>query len=120
MSLFFPTGRMLVDNPCSGLRSLIALLALGALLAKLTPGPSWRRLLLVAGAVPIALIANAARLTSLMLAAEARDVSFATGMWHDLTGYALYATALLLMLALQAALLPPRRPRRSPPLVQIL
>lgn len=115
MSLHLATGELRVENPCSGLRSLLALVATGTLFAYFQPGGPWRRIVMLAASVPIAMLGNAVRLTLLILAAHYRDVDWATGAFHDATGYVLYAVALAAMLALRAAISPrrasPPRPR---------
>ena len=50
-----------VAEACSGIRSLVTLLALAATLACLTGMGTWRGLTLLAASVPIAVVANAAR-----------------------------------------------------------
>lgn len=106
MSLFLPTGELRVENPCSGLRSLLALVATGTLFAYFQPGGGWRRAAVLLGAVPIALLGNIARLTLVLLASQKRGVDWATGQFHDTSGYVLYAVALMLMLGLRALLTP--------------
>ena len=109
MTVFLETGELRIENPCSGLRSLLALLALGALFAHLQPGGWRRRLLLFALAVPIALLGNAIRTTLLLVAGHYVNVEFAAGRFHDLSGYVVYAVALVLLFAARA-LLRPRAP----------
>jgi len=112
MQLFFASGELRVENPCSGLRSLLALLATGTLFAYFQPGGAWRRAAVLLAAIPIALVGNIARLWLLLLAADRRGVTWATGRFHDVTGYVLFAVALGLLLALRA-LLTPRAARRG-------
>jgi exosortase len=109
MTVFLETGELRIENPCSGLRSLLALLALGALFAHLQPGGLARRLLLFALAIPIALLGNAFRTTLLLVAGHYVNVEFAAGRFHDLSGYVVYAVALVLLFAARA-LLRPRAP----------
>jgi len=110
MQLFFPSGELRVENPCSGLRSLLALLATATLFAYFQPGGPWRRAGVLLAAVPIALLGNIARLVLLFVASYYRGVKWATGSFHDVTGYAMYAVALALLLGLRS-LLVPRPPR---------
>ena len=72
-------GELRIENPCSGLRSLLALLATGALFASLQPAGWWRRVLLVLLAVPIAMAGNALRITLLVLVAHYVGVKQARG-----------------------------------------
>src|SRR5689334_10076010 len=55
MTLYLASGELRMENPCSGLRSLLALLATGAVFAWLQPGGGWRRALILLSAVPIAM-----------------------------------------------------------------
>lgn len=111
MTLYLTSGELRMENPCSGLRSLVALLATGALFAHLQPGGRWRRAVMLLAAVPIAMLGNAVRTTSLILVAHYAGVEAVPGLFHDLSGVLVYGVALAAMLALRAAL----SPRRAPP-----
>ncbi len=108
MSLVLTTGVLGIENPCSGLRSLLALLATGAVFGYLQPGGWWRKMLVALAAIPIAVIGNAARITLLLLVAHYGDLKQATGRLHDASGYLIYAVALTALLGVRA-LLTPRR-----------
>lgn len=109
MRLFFATGELRVEAPCSGLRSLLALLATGTLFAYFQRGGAWCRAAVMLAAVPIALAGNIARLLLLLVAADRRGVEWATGRFHDVTGYVMYAVALALLVGLRRLLTPPER-----------
>ena len=111
MSLFVAGGELRVENPCSGLRSLIALLATGAVFAYLQPGSWWRRTLLFLSAIPVAMVANVVRITLLLLVAHYVGIPQATGKFHDWTGVLLYAVALGGLLLVRHLL----RPRTASP-----
>jgi len=111
MQIYFRTGELRVEDPCSGLRSLIALLATGTLFAYFQPGGAWRRAAVLMAAVPIALAGNMARLILLFVASDRRGVTWATGRFHDVTGYVMYAVALGLLMGLRTLLL--ARPSRE-------
>ncbi len=113
MQLFFPTGELRVEAPCSGLRSLVALLATGTLFAYFQKGGLWRRLTVMLAAIPIALAGNIARLLLLLVAADRRGVPWATGHFHDVTGYVLYAVALGLLWLLRLVLTPREAPEAA-------
>jgi exosortase len=104
MTLYLMTGELRMENPCSGLRSLVSLLATGALFAHLQPGGRWRRAVMLLAAVPIAMLGNAVRTTLLILLAHYRDVASVKGVFHDVSGILVYAVALVAMLGLRAAL----------------
>ena len=106
MSIHLASGELRVENPCSGLRSLLALLATGTLFAYFQKGGGWRRAMVLLAATPIALLGNVARLVLVILAAERRGVVWASGTFHDLTGYVVYAVALAALLGLRKLLTP--------------
>ncbi len=106
MQIYFHTGELRVENPCSGLRSLIALFATGTLFAYFQRGGLWRRAVVMLAAIPIALAGNMVRLLLLFIAADRMGVIWATGRFHDVTGYVLYAVALGLLWLLRGVLTP--------------
>jgi exosortase len=110
MTLYLTGGEMRMENPCSGLRSLLALLATGAVFADLQPGSWWRRAVLFVSAVPIAMAGNSLRITLLILVGHYVGVKEATGRFHDWSGYLIYVVALGGLLAVRA-LLTPRKVR---------
>jgi exosortase len=112
MILYLAGGELRIENPCSGLRSLIALLATGAVFAYLQPGGACRRALLFLSAIPIALAGNLCRITTLILVAHYAGLERATGAFHDQSGYVIYAVALLGLFGMRALLTP--RGRSAP------
>lgn len=106
MILILPAGELRIENPCSGLRSLLALLATGTLFAYIQEGGLLRRALMLLTALPIAVLGNAVRLTALVVGADRRGIAWAAGRFHTVTGYVLYAVALGLLLGLRAWLTP--------------
>jgi len=87
---------LIVGDECSGLRSLIALLALGCLYASLAGGLSrLGRAALVVATVPIAFLSNMVRI--MVLCAVAAGSSKPVGsLVHDATGLLVFAVALAL------------------------
>jgi exosortase len=71
-----------VAAACSGIRSLLATLALCVILAFVSCQKPWKRLLMVASAVPLAIFGNLLRMLSIIIAAEIWGQS--SGDWvHD-------------------------------------
>ena len=96
-----PTGAFAIDvaEPCSGMRSLFAMMALTAGYAYFTQ-PTWiRRGLLFALAIPIAVAGNAMRILSIVAIAATCSADFATGFYHDYSGYIVFLVAISLMVA---------------------
>ena len=97
--LVSPTGAFSIDvaEPCSGMRSLFAMMALTAGYAYFTQ-PTWiRRALLFALAIPIAVAGNVARILSIVAIAAGCSTDFATGFYHDYSGYVVFLVAVFLM-----------------------
>ena len=91
-------GALSVGAPCSGLNSLVALITLSAVLAGVVGGSPHRRAALVAAAVPLALVANELRLTSLLWLADAFGTAFGMAFFHgpaSPTAFLLATVALL-------------------------
>lgn len=99
-----PVFSVLVARQCSGLTSLTVLLALGYLLAYHTPVSPGRRMALFALVVPVALAANAVRLTLVLLAGTYLG-SDAAARVHDYEAPILAALCMLALGAVRARLL---------------
>jgi exosortase A len=93
MTIHLPAGSLRIADPCSGLRSLIALVALGALFAYLTQAPLWKRLVLFLAAIPLAVFANIVRIAVLCGVANVWGVDAALGFFHDFSGLLLFIIA---------------------------
>jgi exosortase len=82
-----------VAAACSGIRSFIALLAITTVLAGLTMRKVWKRAVIVGLAVPLALVCNVMRLTTIILAANAYKAEAAGRAVDDYFGYVTYGVA---------------------------
>jgi EpsI family protein len=100
-TIHLATTSLTVDDVCSGLRTLFSLLALAAIFANLERSRG-RALVVVAAAVPIAVVANVARILGLCaLAANGFSIE-PDGLAHELTGLSVFAVAALLLTGLRA------------------
>ncbi len=97
-------GQLEVANACSGMQSLISLLALGALFAYFARVGPVRRMLLFLASVPIALGVNVLRITSLCVVGTAAGVETATGLFHDVIGFVLFGIAFVTLLMVRRVL----------------
>ena len=88
-----------VAPACSGIRSLISLLALTTIYGFVTFITSWKRLLMVFVALPLALAGNVIRVTSVIIVAEAFGQDAGSKV-HDWAGFATYGLAIAGMLVL--------------------
>ena len=82
-------GTLQIDNPCSGLRSLIAFMAAAAILAYICNTSLRKKIILFSFSIPIALITNFLRVVFLIYMTSEYGSSFASpGEWvHDFSGY---------------------------------
>lgn len=96
--LSLPGGAMEVGAPCSGLRSLLALVSLAVILAGLLPGKPGGRLALVVLAAPLALLANGARLVGLLVAADQLGIERGLALFHGLASPAAFLLAILALI----------------------
>jgi exosortase len=109
------THRIGVTEACSGLSMLMIFVALSAAVAVVIRRPLWERAVILASALPIALVANVLRITvtgMMIYALQDRDVylglggfalidmsggEFAQSFFHDWAGWLMMPLALLLM-----------------------
>ena len=89
-----------VAEACSGIRSLISLLALGTVFAFFTKRHFWQRSLLIVSCFPIAIIVNAFRVSATGVLANYYGLSVAEGFFHGFSGYVLFILAFGLLLLL--------------------
>jgi exosortase len=106
MTLYLASGELRIENPCSGLRSLLALLATAAAFAWFQPGAWWRKAALFLAGVPIAVLGNAVRITLLIVVGHYTSVAQVSGKLHDWSGYVIYAAALGVLLLMRRLLTP--------------
>jgi exosortase len=93
-----------VADPCSGLRSLYVMTALAVPYAYLTVRSRRGAWILVMLSIPLAVLANVVRILSLALVAQAAGVDMAMRLYHDFSGYLMFAISILLLTAAGAAM----------------
>jgi exosortase len=97
------TGLVGVNEACSGVRSLQTSIMIGLLFGELKRLSVPRRILLVLGALAIALIANFGRAFFLVWIAATQSIP-AVDRWHDFAGYSIVAVVFCGSLLLTAIL----------------
>jgi exosortase len=115
------TKKLEVVEACSGIRSLMTLLTLavvfayfthpkrtdkgdgdgkgGGLLSSLKHYPLWRSVILVASAIPIAILTNSARVSGTGILSRYYGTEVADGFFHSFSGWVVYVVAFLLLFA---------------------
>jgi exosortase len=86
-----------VIDACSGLRSIISLLAFAVLFAHLTQNITWRKFFLAFMAIPIAVISNFFRITATAVTVHFHGPKLAEGILHNLSGVVSFAVAFILL-----------------------
>ncbi|MGB8543334.1 MAG: exosortase [Candidatus Acidiferrales bacterium] len=89
-----------VEEACSGIRSLISILAFAVLLGYLLRMSVRSRWILAIAAIPIALGMNAARVAGTGLVGNYLGARWAEGFFHTFSGWLLFLGSLALMLGL--------------------
>ncbi|MDH4209535.1 MAG: EpsI family protein, partial [Anaerolineae bacterium] len=104
VDIHLPRYTFSVGVPCSGMNSLVALLALAALAAYLLSGPSWKRWVLFGTGVPLALLANVLRIACILSIAVIWGAKAAEGFFHGFSGIVVFLFATLGLVATGRAL----------------
>jgi len=88
--------KLSVAEACSGIRSLLSLSFLSLVYAYFFDRKVWMRWVLLIATVPIAIIANSARVTITGLFSEI-DPSLAEGFFHEAEGWVIFVVALAML-----------------------
>lgn len=110
-NLFVPgqSHPLVVEDPCGGLRSLLALLTLGYVVAFFFGSRrGLRPYVLLAAAAPLAIMVNVLRITGLCFAAKWWGVEVATTTAHDALNIGEWVVALVLLVCLDRLLSRPQ------------
>jgi exosortase len=92
---------VVVEDVCSGLRSLITLLALSSLFAYWMKSSMLKKSILFLSAVPIAVITNVMRIIFLATVSEIWGTQVAGGPIHEASGFIVFTGAFCLLYAVQ-------------------
>ena len=95
--IMFPLTVLEVADACSGLRSLMSLLALGVALAVFSQEKMSRRILLVMLTVPIAILTNMIRVIGTGFLAQYYGAAAAEGFFHEFAGMGVFVLAMVLL-----------------------
>jgi exosortase len=92
-----PSTSLEVVAACSGIRSLMSLIALAAIYGYLKQNRNWQRWVLVFLAIPIAVVANSVRIMGTGLLAQYWDPDKAEGFFHLFEGWVIFVLSLCLL-----------------------
>jgi len=96
-NFFLPTGNWSVVEACSGLRYLIASLALGALFAHINCHSTGRRLAVMAAALVVPIVANGVRAYLIVMLGHLSNMRLAVGIDHLVYGWLFFGLVALLL-----------------------
>lgn len=93
----FPQTVLEVADACSGLRSLMSLLALAVAYAFISQTSNLKRTVLVLSAIPIAIFTNMVRVIVTGILAQYYGAAAAEGFFHEFAGFVVFAVAMVLL-----------------------
>ena len=93
-----------VTEACSGIRSLITLVAFGVAWGYLMLPKLWMRLVLVASVLPIAIVSNAGRIVMTGLVGRWFGIEYTEGFFHLFSGWLVFVVALLCLLGVHGVI----------------
>jgi exosortase len=105
-----------VAEACSGIRSLVSLITLGLVFGYFADDRLWVRTLIVLSTIPVAIVANGARVAGTGILAHFYGPSAAEGFFHEFSGWVVFIAAFLMILGLQKVIarFAPATPKRVP------
>jgi len=98
--IMFPATTLEVADACSGIRSLISLLALAVAYAFFLRIKPFQRVILICSAVPIAVSTNALRVIVTGFLAQYWGAKAAEGFFHEFAGMAVFGVAMVALVSL--------------------
>ena len=102
--LMFPNITLEVADACSGLRSIMSLLALGAAYAFVLHTKTRDRFILILSTLPIAIFTNCLRVIATGILAQYFGSAAAEGFFHEFAGLFVFGAAVVMFVALGSAL----------------
>lgn len=102
--LMFPNITLEVADACSGLRSIMSLLALGAAYAFVLHTKTRDRVILILSTLPIAVFTNCLRVIATGILAQYFGSAAAEGFFHEFAGLFVFGAAVVMFVALGSAL----------------
>ena len=100
--LEFPGKKFLVEEACSGVQSLFAVLFIGTLIVCVSRRPWLRSAVILASAFCFAGVMNVARICAISIGWQRYELDLSTGWQHDAIGYAALALAAILVFSTDA------------------
>jgi exosortase len=106
-----------VAEACSGIRSLVSLITLGIVYGYFIDSRGWVRTLIVCSTIPVAIVANGARVAGTGLLAHWWGPSAAEGFFHEFSGWVVFIVAFAMILGIRRLIvwMAPKEASGEPP-----
>ena len=98
--LLLPETTLEVADACSGIRSLVSLLALATAFAVMSQKSTLKRAVIILMAIPIAIFTNGLRVVGTGILAQYWGAKAAEGFFHEFAGLAVFGVALVMLAGL--------------------
>ena len=95
--LELPNQRLSVVDACSGIRSLLSLTFLSLVYGYFFESKTWVRVVLFCSTIPIAIVANASRVTITGVITQVKP-ELAEGFFHEAEGWVIFMVALVILI----------------------
>ncbi|BCR05273.1 exosortase [Desulfuromonas versatilis] len=102
--IMFPNTVLEVADACSGLRSLMSLIALAVAFAFMSQKTAFKKTFLILMAIPIAIFTNMVRVIVTGFLAQYYGAAAAEGFFHEFAGMAVFVLAMVLLVGTGAVL----------------
>ena len=99
-----PAMQLEVAEACSGIRSLMSLFAIAIFYGYFLERSTWRRVIVALASLPIAVIANAARIVGTGLCVQYWNPDKAVGFFHEFSGWLMFIVSLSCLYLLHTAM----------------
>jgi exosortase len=99
-----PSMELEVAEACSGIRSLVSLFTVAVIYGYFLERRTWRRVVLALASIPIAVVANVARIFGTGLCVQYWDPVKAMGFFHEFSGWLIFLVSLGLLYLVHSAM----------------
>lgn len=86
---------LIVEDPCSGIKSMIVLIGIGALIANYNELSRIKKVVVLLSSISFAFVANILRIAILSIAGQLYGIKFAVGLFHGFIGFLSFIAALI-------------------------
>ncbi len=98
-----------IAEGCSGIRSLMAMVLISVVYAYVAKLALWKKVVVCLMAIPLAILVNAIRITTILLIAEMGFEDFAKGIYHDYAPFFIFPLGITGLLLVHGILQWPNR-----------